>query len=90
MWSKDIIILFSDVDFAGVQAWLYAYHGVSGESHLPLAYCMKKLNRTAGHGLDPLPVGGASIWSAITLDYPYHSFSHIGLYYGECASLRNK
>lgn len=36
-----------------------------------------------GHRINPLPSASGSIWSAITVDYPYHSFSHIGLYYGE-------
>lgn len=31
MWSKDIILLFSDGDTKGTQAWLRAYHGMTGK-----------------------------------------------------------
>lgn len=34
---------------------------------------------------DPLPLTTGPIWAAVNLDYPHHSFSHIGLYFGENA-----
>lgn len=86
MWSKDIILLFSDGDTEGTQAWLRAYHGVTGKSpllELNFQSLVSLTSASAEHNDGPLPVGGGSIWSAITLDYPHHSFSHIGLYYGK-------
>jgi hypothetical protein len=38
-----------------------------------------------GVGTESLTLGAGSIWGAIVLDYPYHSFSHLGLYYGEAS-----
>lgn len=31
MWSKDIVLLFSDGDLHGTQAWLRAYYGSTGQ-----------------------------------------------------------
>jgi hypothetical protein len=33
MWSKDIILLFSDGETEGLQRWLQAYHGIDSEIH---------------------------------------------------------
>ncbi|GAA5936961.1 hypothetical protein JCM1841_003932 [Sporobolomyces salmonicolor] len=65
MWSKDIIFLISDGYSEGAQAWLDSYHAF-GQSNL----------RT-----DPLTLTTGPIWAALNLDYPHHSFSHIGLFY---------
>ncbi|GAA5827560.1 hypothetical protein JCM11251_001733 [Rhodosporidiobolus azoricus] len=65
MWSKDIIFLIGDGYSEGVQAWLDSYHGY-GQSNLEA-------------GLLKLTTG--PIWAALSLDYPHHSFSHIGIYY---------
>ncbi|GAA5989951.1 hypothetical protein JCM10908_002393 [Rhodotorula pacifica] len=65
MWSKDIIFVVSDGYMDGMHAWLDAYHG-NGQSNL-------HTNR--------LPLTTGPIWAAINLDYPHHSFSHIGLYF---------
>ncbi|GAA5820224.1 hypothetical protein JCM3770_006066 [Rhodotorula araucariae] len=65
MWSKDIIFVISDGYADGAQAWLDSYHGV-GQSNLDA----EKLRLTTG-----------AIWAALNLDYPHHSFSHIGIYY---------
>ena len=35
-----------------------------------------------------LPLTTGPIWAAINLDYPHHSFSHIGLYFGTSLSRR--
>lgn len=87
MWSKDIIILFSDGNTEGAQAWLRAFHESTGKRPFNRICQLMDLRVIAfvkaGSRIDPLPSGGGSIWSAITVDYPYHSFSHIGLYYGE-------
>ncbi|SCV72987.1 BQ2448_6912 [Microbotryum intermedium] len=65
IWSKDIIFLISDDYIAGAQAWVDEYHG-NQQSNIRAA----PLSRTTG-----------PIWAALNLDYPYHSFSHLGLFY---------
>ncbi|BGP43392.1 Glycosyl phosphatidyl inositol protein transamidase complex subunit [Rhodotorula kratochvilovae] len=65
MWSKDIIFVISDGYADGAQAWLDSYHGV-GQSNLRA---------------EPLRLTTGAIWAALNLDYPHHSFSHIGIYY---------
>ncbi|KXN92216.1 Glycosylphosphatidylinositol anchor attachment 1 protein [Leucoagaricus sp. SymC.cos] len=65
LWAKDIIFVVNDGYLDGMQAWLNAYHGA-------------KLSN-----LDTEPLGLASgvIWTALNLDYPGHSFSHLGLFF---------
>ncbi|KAI5474391.1 glycosylphosphatidylinositol transamidase [Pseudohyphozyma bogoriensis] len=65
MWSKDIIFLLSDGYVDGAHAWLDAYHKY-GQSNLEA---------------DELSLTTGPIWAAINLDYPYHSFSHVGMFY---------
>ncbi|GAA5880792.1 hypothetical protein JCM3774_005751 [Rhodotorula dairenensis] len=65
MWSKDIIFVVSDGYIDGMQAWLDAYHG-NGQSNLHTGR---------------LPLTTGPIWAAVNLDYPHHSFSHVGLYF---------
>ncbi|GAA5846836.1 hypothetical protein JCM3766R1_004665, partial [Sporobolomyces carnicolor] len=65
MWSKDIIFLISDGHIDGTQAWLDSYHGYS-QSNLEA----DRLTSTSG-----------TIWAALNLDYPHHSFSGIGIHY---------
>ncbi|BGO95445.1 hypothetical protein NBRC10512_001413 [Rhodotorula toruloides] len=64
-WSKDIIFVISDGYSEGAQAWLDAYHGY-GQSNLVA---------------EPLKLTTGPIWAALNLDYPHHSFSHIGIHY---------
>ncbi|MBW0479350.1 hypothetical protein O181_019065 [Austropuccinia psidii MF-1] len=65
LWSKDIIFLIADEFLEGTHAWLKAYHGDS-QSNLKM---------------DTLDLKTGSIWAALNLDYPFHSFSHIGIEY---------
>ncbi|KAK4053579.1 Glycosyl phosphatidyl inositol protein transamidase complex subunit [Microbotryomycetes sp. JL221] len=64
-WSKDIVFLLSDGYIDGTQAWLDAFHGYN------------QANLIA----EPLQLSTGGIWAALNLDYPHHSFSHVGLYY---------
>ncbi|BGP03344.1 GPI transamidase component GAA1 [Rhodotorula toruloides] len=64
-WSKDIIFVISDGYSEGAQAWLDAYHDY-GQSNLVT---------------EPLKLTTGPIWAALNLDYPHHSFSHIGIHY---------
>ncbi|KAM0785986.1 hypothetical protein ACM66B_006804 [Microbotryomycetes sp. NB124-2] len=64
-WSKDIVFLLSDGYLDGTQAWLNAFHGYE-QSNL---------------AEEPLSLSTGGIWAALNLDYPHHSFSHVGLFY---------
>jgi len=65
LWSKDIIFLIADQHLEGTHAWLKAYHGLS-QSNLKM---------------QPLHLKTGSIWAALNIDFPFHSFSHIGIDY---------
>jgi glycosylphosphatidylinositol transamidase len=85
MWSKDIVFLISDGYSEGAQAWLDSYHGFGQSSAfflLPLSPKIANEDRLADLEAEPLKLTTGSIWASLGLDYPHHSFSHIGLYYG--------
>ncbi|THH17535.1 hypothetical protein EW146_g3293 [Bondarzewia mesenterica] len=63
-WSKDIIFVISDSYLDGMHAWLSAYHG-SDQSNLQA---------------EPLTIQSGVIWTALNIDYPGHSFSHLGVF----------
>ncbi|KAF8643909.1 hypothetical protein AX16_008925 [Volvariella volvacea WC 439] len=65
MWAKDLIFVISDGYLHGMQAWLSAYYGVP-QSNLVA---------------EPLALSSGVIWTALNIDYPGHSFSHLGLFY---------
>ncbi|KAF8921109.1 Gaa1-like protein [Mucidula mucida] len=65
LWAKDLVFVISDGYLEGMQAWLSAYHGVS-QSNVQAA----DLELTSG-----------VIWTALNVDYPGHSFSHLGIYH---------
>ncbi|ETW86085.1 hypothetical protein HETIRDRAFT_380329 [Heterobasidion irregulare TC 32-1] len=63
-WSKDIIFVISDGYLDGMHAWLSAYHG-SGQSNLEAEHLAHQ---------------SGVIWTALNIDYPGHSFSHLGVF----------
>ncbi|KAF9475860.1 Gaa1-like protein [Pholiota conissans] len=63
-WGKDIVFVISDGYLDGMQAWLFAYHDVS----------------QCGLHAEPLQHTSGVIWSALNIDYPGHSFSHLGIF----------
>ncbi|KAF8201552.1 Gaa1-like protein [Pholiota molesta] len=65
-WGKDIVFVISDGYFDGMQAWLTSYHDVS----------------QAGLQAEALKYTSGVIWTALNIDYPGHSFSHLGLFFG--------
>ncbi|KAF8587402.1 Gaa1-domain-containing protein [Ramaria rubella] len=65
LWAKDIIFVISDGYFDGMQAWLGAYHGLD------------QTNLVA----ERLSLHSGVIWTALAIDYPGHSFSHLGVFY---------
>ncbi|KAF8911984.1 Gaa1-like protein [Gymnopilus junonius] len=64
-WGKDIILVVSDGYLQGMQAWLGSYHGVS----------------QPGLTAEPLKLSSGVIWTALNIDYPGHSFSHLGVFF---------
>ncbi|KAJ6525651.1 Gaa1-domain-containing protein [Mycena capillaripes] len=65
LWAKDIVFVISDNYVDGMQAWLNAYHG-STQSNLQA---------------DELELASGVIWTALNIDYPGHSFSHLGIFH---------
>ncbi|KAF9647556.1 Gaa1-domain-containing protein [Thelephora ganbajun] len=65
LWSKDLIFVISDGYMEGMQAWASAYHG-----------------RTQSNmHAEPLQLTSGMIWTALDIDYPGHSFSHLGIFW---------
>ncbi|KAF8480712.1 Gaa1-like protein [Gautieria morchelliformis] len=65
LWAKDIIFIVGDGYMDGMQAWLGAYHGLD-QSNLDA---------------EPIKLHSGVIWTALAIDYPGHSFSHLGIFY---------
>ncbi|KDR73500.1 hypothetical protein GALMADRAFT_100196 [Galerina marginata CBS 339.88] len=64
-WGKDIVLIVSDGYLDGMQAWLGAYHGSS----------------QPGLTAETLKLTSGVIWTALNIDYPGHSFSHLGIFF---------
>ncbi|KAI0934286.1 hypothetical protein AcW1_005863 [Taiwanofungus camphoratus] len=65
LWAKDLVFVISDGYLDGMQAWITSYHGVS-QSNLVV---------------EPLKLHSGVIWTALNIDYPGHSFSHLGIFF---------
>ncbi|KZP12615.1 Gaa1-domain-containing protein [Athelia psychrophila] len=65
LWAKDLVFVISDGHLDGMHAWLSAYHGVS-QSNMDADY---------------LKLSSGVIWTALNIDYPGHSFSHLGVFF---------
>ncbi|KAJ1309784.1 hypothetical protein OPQ81_006549 [Rhizoctonia solani] len=65
LWAKDIVFVINDGYMDGMHAWLSAYHGFE-HSNLET---------------QPLSLLSGVIWTALCIDYPGHSFSHLGVYF---------
>jgi len=65
LWAKDLIFVISDGYLDGMQAWITEYHGVT-QSNI---YA------------EPLRLTSGVIWTALNIDYPGHSFSHLGVFF---------
>ncbi|KAH8989189.1 Gaa1-like protein [Lactarius hatsudake] len=63
-WSKDIIFVISDNHLDGMHAWLSAYHTPTNSNQ----------------DVEPLSIASGVIWTALNIDYPGHSFSHLGVF----------
>ncbi|CAL1704592.1 unnamed protein product [Somion occarium] len=65
LWAKDLIFVISDDHLLGMQAWITSYHG----------------SEQSGLVADPLTLSSGVIWTALNIDYPGHSFSHLGVFF---------
>lgn len=65
LWAKDIIFVISDGYLEGMQAWITSYHKDQQTNLLA----------------EPLTLGSSVIWTALNIDYPGHSFSHLGVFF---------
>ncbi|KAJ3895691.1 Gaa1-domain-containing protein [Lentinula edodes] len=65
LWARDIIFIISDGYMEGMQAWLSEYHGVT-QSNIRA----QRLDLSSG-----------VIWTALNIDYPGHSLSHLGIFH---------
>jgi len=66
----------------GMHAFLSAYHHVKTPSGFPRSALLFP-NSHRGLDIEPLQnIGGGVVWAAICLDYPGHSFSELGIFYG--------
>ncbi|KAL4247302.1 GPI transamidase component Gaa1 [Abortiporus biennis] len=65
LWAKDLIFVLNDGYLEGMQAWLSTYHGAEQSNLLA----------------DPLKLSSGVIWTALNIDYPGHSFSHLGVFF---------
>ncbi|KAL0091128.1 GPI transamidase GAA1 [Phycomyces blakesleeanus] len=70
-WSKDIILLVTDKDLSGTQAWLDAYHGITQSEEID----------KAGFSSVVMPRSGA-VQGAINLDFPgTNDYESLGLFF---------
>ncbi|EMD38058.1 hypothetical protein CERSUDRAFT_104676 [Gelatoporia subvermispora B] len=65
LWAKDLVFVISDGYLDGMQAWISTYHGASQ----PNMYA------------EPLELSSGVVWTALNIDYPGHSFSHLGVFF---------
>ena len=81
-WSKDIIVLLADGDLDGVQAWLAGYYGhTQTGSRLGTSSGNELTGGAPGSVLDQIHGTSSSIWGALVVDYPFHSFDAVALYF---------
>ena len=84
LWAKDLVFVIGDGHLDGMHAWLSAYHGVSQPSaYLACSRITFKLTQfRADMNADYLELTSGVIWTALNIDYPGHSFSHLGVFFG--------
>ena len=82
LWSKDIVLLIADDYADGADAWASAQVGAGSGALLP-----RSGRLTTAEPLTALDGGVGPPWAALWLDYPYHSFSRMEIFYGAPAAL---
>lgn len=85
LWAKDLLFVVNDGYTDGMHAWLNAYHGVEQSSRSLRRLAVGGTNIFAHIDVryDSLEHTSGVIWTALCIDYPGHSFSHLGILYGQ-------
>jgi glycosylphosphatidylinositol transamidase len=81
-WAKDLIFVISDGHLEGMHAFLSTYHGESQPSTCMLVRTLGFADSTRDLQVEPLTLSSGVIWTALNIDYPGHSFSHLGVFFG--------
>ncbi len=66
----------------GTHAFLSAYHGSEQQGRL-FFVLYDVANHTSGLETSPLNLTSGSIWTALNIDYPGHSFAELGIFHGD-------
>jgi glycosylphosphatidylinositol transamidase len=70
-----------------MHAWLSAYHRPSDARKLFDVFKDDILSRHVDLDVESLSITSGVIWTALNIDYPGHSFSHLGVFRGATHSL---
>ncbi|THH33887.1 hypothetical protein EUX98_g293 [Antrodiella citrinella] len=84
LWAKDFVFVISDGYLDGMQAFVTTYYGESSSSQFYLFFSTSdwfSLLYTADLVAEPLTLPSGVIWAALNIDYPGHSFSHLGVFF---------
>ncbi len=81
-WSKDVIFVISDSHLDGMQAWLSAYHTPTIPSTRFGLVNDNRPHSQVDQNFERLSITSGVIWTALNIDYPGHSFSHLGVFRG--------
>ncbi|TCD68916.1 Glycosyl phosphatidyl inositol protein transamidase complex subunit [Steccherinum ochraceum] len=65
LWAKDFIFVISSGQLDGMQAFITTYYGEEPSNLIA----------------EPLTLPSGVIWVALNIDYPGHSFSHLGIFF---------
>lgn len=92
LWAKDLVFVISDGYLDGMHAWLNVYHGAQLSSEQGVNRVKLSAHPYASSDLnaESLELTSGVIWTALNLDYPGHSFSHLGLFFGKRLRLELK
>jgi glycosylphosphatidylinositol transamidase len=82
--------VISDSHLDGMHAWLSAYNMPSNTRASSEFFKSMFLNGHVDLDVEPLSITSGVVWTALNIDYPGHSFSHLGVFRGatSCFSLK--
>jgi glycosylphosphatidylinositol transamidase len=82
--------VISDSHLDGMHAWLSAYNMPSSTGAPSELFKICFFNGHVDLDVEPLSITSGVVWTALNIDYPGHSFSHLGVFRGAtyCVSLK--
>src|ERR1700728_2114268 len=86
LWARDIVFVISDGHLDGMQAWVSAYHNSIQSSKFIIRCFVQLIHSPSDMHADHLTLSSGVIWTALNIDYPGHSFSHLGIFFGSFLS----